>query len=158
MSRLAIRTCEMELNDFCGSPFWVNKLLICSILILLLGCNVCVTPPVLSYFQDLNLTWYTNSPDLTPCFEKTVLTWIPCGFLWVVLASDIYNSVTSRATNVPWSPLSVAKYIMAALLIVEEAVKLAFSIGRQDQGYIVYPVDTYTPLIKIATYVSNTVR
>ena len=75
-------------------------------------------------------------------------------FLWVFLASDIYYSVTSRARDVPRSALSIAKYTMAILLIIEEAVKLAFAVSRQDDGYIVYPVDIYTPLIKIATYVS----
>ena len=105
--------------------------------------------------QDVNLTWYTSDPDFTPCFEKTALIWIPCGFLWIFLASDVYYSVTSSTRNVPWSPINVPKYIMAGLLIVGEAVKAAFSIEMHDQGYNVYPVETYTPIMKIATYVSS---
>lgn len=100
------------------------------------------------------MTWYTKDPDFTPCFEKTALVWFPCIFLWVFLASDIYYSVTSRAKDVPRSALSIAKYTIAVLLIVEEAVRLVFAVSRQDDGYIVYPVDIYTPLIKVATYVS----
>uniref|UniRef100_A0A671WVG6 ABC-type glutathione-S-conjugate transporter n=1 Tax=Sparus aurata TaxID=8175 RepID=A0A671WVG6_SPAAU len=31
---------------------------------------------------DWNLTWYTSRPDLTQCFQHTVLVWFPCVYLW----------------------------------------------------------------------------
>lgn len=34
-----------------------------------------------SCFQDWNRTWQTHNPDLTPCFQNTVLVWIPCFYL-----------------------------------------------------------------------------
>uniref|UniRef100_A0A4W4G676 ABC-type glutathione-S-conjugate transporter n=1 Tax=Electrophorus electricus TaxID=8005 RepID=A0A4W4G676_ELEEL len=34
-------------------------------------------------FQDWNLTWYTPHPDLTQCFQHTVLVWLPCLYLWL---------------------------------------------------------------------------
>ncbi|AWP14803.1 putative multidrug resistance-associated protein 1-like, partial [Scophthalmus maximus] len=33
-------------------------------------------------FWDWNLTWYTSRPDLTQCFQHTVLVWFPCIYLW----------------------------------------------------------------------------
>lgn len=33
--------------------------------------------------QDWNRTWQTHNPDLTPCFQNTVLVWIPCLYLWL---------------------------------------------------------------------------
>ncbi|KAI2666162.1 Multidrug resistance-associated protein 1 [Labeo rohita] len=33
--------------------------------------------------QDWNVTWYTPHPDLTQCFQHTVLVWFPCFYLWV---------------------------------------------------------------------------
>ncbi len=36
-----------------------------------------------SCFQDWNRTWQTHNPDLTPCFQNTVLVWIPCLYLWL---------------------------------------------------------------------------
>ena len=36
-------------------------------------------------FQDDAITLDTDNPDLTDCFQKTVLTWIPCGTLFVTL-------------------------------------------------------------------------
>ncbi|NWR32394.1 MRP1 protein, partial [Tachuris rubrigastra] len=32
---------------------------------------------------DWNLTWHTEDPDFTPCFQNTVLVWIPCIYLWI---------------------------------------------------------------------------
>ncbi|KAJ8384009.1 hypothetical protein AAFF_G00212530 [Aldrovandia affinis] len=32
---------------------------------------------------DWNRTWHTSSPDLTQCFQNTVLVWVPCAYLWV---------------------------------------------------------------------------
>ncbi|XP_070706055.1 multidrug resistance-associated protein 1-like [Pempheris klunzingeri] len=33
-------------------------------------------------FWDWNVTWYTSRPDLTRCFQHTVLVWFPCIYLW----------------------------------------------------------------------------
>ncbi|XP_059413452.1 multidrug resistance-associated protein 1 [Carassius carassius] len=32
---------------------------------------------------DWNVTWYTAHPDLTLCFQHTVLVWFPCFYLWL---------------------------------------------------------------------------
>uniref|UniRef100_A0A8C7QVJ6 ABC-type glutathione-S-conjugate transporter n=1 Tax=Oncorhynchus mykiss TaxID=8022 RepID=A0A8C7QVJ6_ONCMY len=34
--------------------------------------------------QDWNRTWYTDKPDLTECFQNTVLVWFPCVYLWLL--------------------------------------------------------------------------
>uniref|UniRef100_A0A8C8K6C6 ABC-type glutathione-S-conjugate transporter n=1 Tax=Oncorhynchus tshawytscha TaxID=74940 RepID=A0A8C8K6C6_ONCTS len=33
---------------------------------------------------DWNRTWYTDKPDLTECFQNTVLVWFPCVYLWLL--------------------------------------------------------------------------
>uniref|UniRef100_A0AAR2ILI6 ABC-type glutathione-S-conjugate transporter n=1 Tax=Pygocentrus nattereri TaxID=42514 RepID=A0AAR2ILI6_PYGNA len=33
--------------------------------------------------RDWNLTWFTPNPDLTQCFQHTVLVWFPCVYLWL---------------------------------------------------------------------------
>uniref|UniRef100_A0A8C2DJM9 ABC-type glutathione-S-conjugate transporter n=1 Tax=Cyprinus carpio TaxID=7962 RepID=A0A8C2DJM9_CYPCA len=35
------------------------------------------------WYNDWNVTWYTAHPDLTQCFQHTVLVWFPCFYLWV---------------------------------------------------------------------------
>ncbi|XP_029586768.1 multidrug resistance-associated protein 1 [Salmo trutta] len=34
-------------------------------------------------FWDWNRTWHVGNPDLTQCFQSTVLVWVPCLYLWV---------------------------------------------------------------------------
>uniref|UniRef100_A0A668AGB7 Multidrug resistance-associated protein 1 n=1 Tax=Myripristis murdjan TaxID=586833 RepID=A0A668AGB7_9TELE len=41
-----------------------------------------------SWHEDWNRTWYTANPDLTQCFQNTVLVWLPCLYLW--LCAPIY--------------------------------------------------------------------
>ena len=36
-----------------------------------------------SSFWNMTLTWHTNHPHFTQCFEDTVLTGIPCLILWL---------------------------------------------------------------------------
>ncbi|XP_060700646.1 ATP-binding cassette sub-family C member 3 isoform X3 [Hemiscyllium ocellatum] len=33
---------------------------------------------------DHNVTINTDNPDLTICFQKTILVWVPCVYLWVI--------------------------------------------------------------------------
>lgn len=40
--------------------------------------------PPFSLLQDWNRTWYTANPDLTQCFQNTVLVWVPCIYLWLL--------------------------------------------------------------------------
>lgn len=37
----------------------------------------------LLFLQDWNRTWHSHNPDLTPCFQNTVLAWVPCLYLWI---------------------------------------------------------------------------
>lgn len=40
--------------------------------------------------QDANLSIYTNTPDLTPCFQNSLLAWIPCIYLWAALPCYLF--------------------------------------------------------------------
>ncbi len=103
--------------------------------------------------QDYQLTWNTSNPDLTPCFEKTVLVWAPCGFLWLGSILDIYYSYANKSRQIPRSPLNVAKIIVTLLLIILDVIMLQEAIFPREADYI-YPVDLVSPVVKISTYVS----
>lgn len=55
--------------------------------------------------------------------------------------------------NVPWSWVNVSKLTITALLVILTFVDLGLAIGRRAESYI-FPVDFYTPVIKIVTFVS----
>ncbi|XP_050087820.1 multidrug resistance-associated protein 1 isoform X5 [Anopheles aquasalis] len=108
------------MDDFCGSKFW-----------------------------DLNRTWYTDDPDLTPCFQQTVLVWAPCAFLWVFSMLELYYMRRSPNKDIPWSFVNLSKLALIGLLIVLTIVDLANAISTDG---VSAPVYYYTPAIKIATF------
>uniref|UniRef100_A0A0B7BKW2 Uncharacterized protein n=2 Tax=Arion vulgaris TaxID=1028688 RepID=A0A0B7BKW2_9EUPU len=55
-------------EEFCGGPFWNSSLL-------------------------LNNWW----PQFTPCFINTILVWVPCGYVWLLLPyflHDVHNKLS----------------------------------------------------------------
>lgn len=103
--------------------------------------------------QNLNLTWYTENPDFTKCFQKTALIWIPCAFLWIFSLFDIYYIRNSINRNIPWGFLNTAKSILTSSLIVLTCIDLII-VSVNQQQYYTNPADFYSPIIKIATFVS----
>lgn len=50
---------------------------------LCLGGRCSLTCPLC--LQDSNLSLHTDNPDLTPCFQNSLLAWAPCIYLWATL-------------------------------------------------------------------------
>src|SRR6266849_2514927 len=110
----------------------------------------------------MDLSWNSENPELTPCFEKTILVWIPCGFLWIFSIFDVFNSSTSKSatSSVPWSPLNLSKIGMTLVLASLQLIFLLLARGiipdgnlnlmsnsTGGEGGIGYPVDVYDPAI-----------
>ncbi|XP_038214944.1 multidrug resistance-associated protein 1 isoform X4 [Zerene cesonia] len=113
------------LDEFCGSKFW-----------------------------DSNLTWYTSNPEFTPCFERTVLIWIPCGYLWLTALLDTYYILHSKEKNIPWNILNISKLIITILLIVLKFVDLGVTVHKSSkEEEDVFNADYYCPIVKIFTFV-----
>lgn len=75
---------------------------------------------------DLNLTWYTNDPDFTPCFHKTVLVFLPCGFLWIMSFIDQLQNWQSSSRHCPWSWVNIAKLSMTSMLCILCIIEIIF--------------------------------
>ncbi|VVD06181.1 unnamed protein product [Leptidea sinapis] len=102
---------------------------------------------------DSNLTWYTENPEFTPCFEKTVLIWIPCGFLWLTALLDAYYILNSKERNIPWNILNISKLVITILLIVFKFVDLGVAVHKSsNEEEDVFSADYYAPLVKILTF------
>ncbi|XP_015591556.1 multidrug resistance-associated protein 1 isoform X6 [Cephus cinctus] len=105
-----------------------------------------------SKFWDSNLTWYTDDPDLTECFQKTVLVWTPCAFLWVFSPLEAYYLLSSRRKNIPYTWKFISKFVLTIGLVLLSIIDLGKAI--YDTKYTtVYNVDFYTPLIKIVSFI-----
>ncbi|XP_037779151.1 canalicular multispecific organic anion transporter 2-like, partial [Penaeus monodon] len=90
---------EGVLDKFCGSQFW-----------------------------DANLTWYTDTPQFTPCFERTVLVWIPCGFLWLFAPLETHYVLQSADRLVPWSWLNISKLVVSATLMTLQCLDFFYAV------------------------------
>ncbi|XP_037043484.1 multidrug resistance-associated protein 1-like [Bradysia coprophila] len=103
-----------------------------------------------SEFWNASLSWYTNDPDFTVCFQKTVLIWVPCLFLWMFLSLDIV--CVKRNQSIPWGVLNISKLVLTGALILLTVTDICVAMSLSRSGNI-FPMDYYTPLIKIATFI-----
>ncbi|XP_063922468.1 multidrug resistance-associated protein 1 isoform X1 [Zophobas morio] len=120
---------ESSMDKFCGSTFW-----------------------------NSSLSWHTNDPDVTKCFEKTVLIWIPCVFLWTFSSLEVYYILHSKKRDIPWNWVNVSKLLGTAVLFVLTVTDLVTSINSassSDSG--VSNVDIYTPIIKLLSFALSAV-
>ena len=106
--------------------------------------------------QDANVTWDTETPDFTPCFEKTTLAWTACAFLWLAGTCQLFFLIrpSSRREH-PTTFLNAFQQLITAALIAIEILSFAYTFRKsRTREYRIYPVDRVTPAIKVVTFVS----
>ncbi|CAG7734589.1 unnamed protein product [Allacma fusca] len=104
-----------------------------------------------SKFWDLNTTWYTETPDLTPCFQKTVLVGIPCSFLWFCGGFEICRRNVVREA-IPNSVINISTRILTTVLVILSLVRFVCSFIKFNPEIEVYPVDQVSPALETVTY------
>ncbi|XP_016521501.1 multidrug resistance-associated protein 1 [Poecilia formosa] len=77
-------------------------------------CSVDSSDP----FWDWNSTWNTSNPDLTLCFQNTVLVWVPCFYLWMCAPIYLLYLHSHDRGYICMSHLSKAKTVVGFLLWV----------------------------------------
>ena len=111
---------EMTFEDFCGSPLW-----------------------------DEQYTWNSTNPDFTDCFHKTVLVWIPVGFLLLFAPFEFLSYRKSASRKIPWTFLNLVKLSSTLACIVISLVDLILVISSNDDFYDVAYV---SPVILIVGF------
>jgi ATP-binding cassette subfamily C (CFTR/MRP) protein 1 len=106
---------------------------------------------------DSNLTWYTDNPDFTVCFQQTALIYVPSLALLLLTPLQFRVLSQSRDRNVPWSILNILRFSLNAILTVLCLVDLgytveAFASNREDDVYA-YSVFIVANVVRIATFV-----
>uniref|UniRef100_A0A1L8E4B5 ABC-type glutathione-S-conjugate transporter n=2 Tax=Nyssomyia neivai TaxID=330878 RepID=A0A1L8E4B5_9DIPT len=113
------------MEDFCGGPIWNDT-----------------------------LTWATQDPDFTPCFHKTIMVWVPCGFLFLFAPLEFYFIAASKNGRIPWGFLNISKAIGIFLLFALSTADLAVGADlRIAETPGVYPVHIVTPIILMITFI-----
>ncbi|NWX34145.1 MRP1 protein, partial [Notiomystis cincta] len=105
-----------------------------------------VTQPVFLP-QDWNLTWHTEDPDFTPCFQNTVLVWIPCIYLW--LCFPVYSLYLRRHDRgyIQVSNLNKAKTALGLILWIVCWADLFYSFWERSQNIFRAPFFLVSPTV-----------
>ncbi|XP_058021721.1 ATP-binding cassette sub-family C member 3 isoform X2 [Ahaetulla prasina] len=101
----------------------------------------------LAKLWDSNLTLYTENPDLTLCFQNTVLAWIPCIYLGCILP---FYLLYLKYNNRGYIVLSVLNRFKTAFAFVLWGVcwsNLFYAFHEITQNRTPSPVYFVTPLI-----------
>ncbi|XP_054702251.1 ATP-binding cassette sub-family C member 3 isoform X2 [Grus americana] len=100
-----------------------------------------------SRFWDSNLSIHTNNPDLTPCFQNTILAWIPSIYLWSALPFYLFYLKHNKRGYIVLSVLSRFKTLFGVLLWCVSWADLFYSFHELLQNRTPPPVYFVTPLI-----------
>ncbi|NWR82496.1 MRP3 protein, partial [Furnarius figulus] len=98
-------------------------------------------------FQDSNLTIHTDNPDLTPCFQNTILAWIPSVYLWSALPFYLLYLKRNKRGYIVLSVLSRFKTLFGVLLWCVSWADLFYSFHELLQNRTPPPVYFVTPLV-----------
>ncbi|XP_060108083.1 ATP-binding cassette sub-family C member 3 [Heteronotia binoei] len=97
--------------------------------------------------KDSNITLYTDNPDLTLCFQNTVLAWIPCFYLWIILPFYLLYLKSNKRGYIILSVLSRFKTFFAFALWCVCWANLFYSFHGIVQSWDPAPVYFVTPLL-----------
>lgn len=90
--------------------------------------------------------------DLPLCFEQTVLTWIPLGFLWLLAPWQLFRIYRSRIKRSAVTKFYLAKQVLVGFLFVLAAIDLALAL-TEDTGQTTVPPVRYTnPILYLCTW------
>lgn len=73
------------------------------------GVSVMLTVVIL--LQNTTSIWEVEDPDFTICFEKTVLVWVPCIFLWCFSPIEIVYIANSKEKAISWTWIHITKQV-----------------------------------------------
>ncbi|GFR98151.1 multidrug resistance-associated protein 1 [Elysia marginata] len=109
-------------------------------------------------FEDEDLLLNNTWPEFSPCFQNTLLVWVPCGWVWLSLPVYLYYLCKySNGITIPVNKLNVGKtlvsLVLAALALVDTLK--AEPDPRRDTDKVADAV-YLAGGIKAATYVSMT--
>uniref|UniRef100_A0A7N8WWT3 Multidrug resistance-associated protein 1 n=1 Tax=Mastacembelus armatus TaxID=205130 RepID=A0A7N8WWT3_9TELE len=99
-------------------------------------------------FWDWNRTWSAANPDLTQCFQNTVLVWLPCLYLWMCAPIYLIYLRSHNRGYICMSNLNKAKTAIGLLLWMICWSNVFYSFWQRHHGISVpAPVHLVSPTI-----------
>ena len=91
---------------------------------------------------DVDLTWYNDDPDFTPCFHDTVLVYVPAALLWLLAGVEVAKCRNSRNRGVPTTTLTIARLWLICALILFSLVDFLLELvyGLSSVAAVLAPI------------------
>lgn len=102
---------------------------------------------------DWNRTWYTANPDLTQCFQNTVLVWVPCVYLWLLAPFYCLHLYCHDRGCIRMSCLCTAKMVLGFLLASFGFVEFFYILLERSQEIQQHMVFLLSPIIRSMTVI-----
>ncbi|XP_023277902.1 multidrug resistance-associated protein 1-like [Seriola lalandi dorsalis] len=102
---------------------------------------------------DWNRTWYTANPDLTQCFQNTVLVWVPCIYLWLLAPFYCLHLYCHDRGRIQMSCLCTAKMVLGFLLASFGFVEFFYILLERSQEIQQHMVFLLSPIIRSMTVI-----
>uniref|UniRef100_A0A4W6CKQ2 ABC-type glutathione-S-conjugate transporter n=1 Tax=Lates calcarifer TaxID=8187 RepID=A0A4W6CKQ2_LATCA len=103
---------------------------------------------------DWNLTWYTSRPDLTQCFQHTVLVWFPCVYLWTCSPLYLlYLQLRPHRGVIPLSKLCCSKTLLGLSLASFGLLEMFYFVVKKNEEIQNHLLILLGPLIRSFTLV-----
>ncbi|XP_058473003.1 multidrug resistance-associated protein 1-like isoform X1 [Solea solea] len=103
---------------------------------------------------DWNLTWYTSKPDLTQCFQHTVLVWFPCVYLWTCSPFYLlYLLLRSHRGVIPLSKLCCSKTLLGLSLASIGLLEMFYFVVKENDETHKHLLMLLGPMVRSLTLV-----
>ncbi|CAL8332500.1 unnamed protein product [Merluccius merluccius] len=102
---------------------------------------------------DWNRTWYTANPDLTQCFQNTVLVWVPCVYLWLLAPLYCLHLYCHDNGRIRISCLCTAKMVLGFLLASFGFVEFFYILLERSQEIQQHMVFLLSPIVRSMTVI-----
>ncbi|KHJ45686.1 ABC transporter, ATP-binding protein [Trichuris suis] len=88
-------------------------------------------------FRVIDQVSNSTFPQVSRCFQYTVLTWLPTFFLFLCSPYQLYVTSKSRRHSLPLRPLLITKLTVGVLLIIDTAVMWILLLSNKLSGHSV---------------------
>uniref|UniRef100_A0A673CNG5 ATP-binding cassette, sub-family C (CFTR/MRP), member 3 n=1 Tax=Sphaeramia orbicularis TaxID=375764 RepID=A0A673CNG5_9TELE len=97
--------------------------------------------------QEANLTLHTDRPDLPQCFQLSVLSWLPCIYLWAVSPLYIFYLKRNNKGYIMMSIMNRFKTLFGLLLWIVCWTDLFYTFYELGKENTQPPIYFVTPLV-----------
>ncbi|XP_054455373.1 ATP-binding cassette sub-family C member 3 isoform X2 [Anoplopoma fimbria] len=98
-------------------------------------------------FWEANQTLHTDLPDLPECFQLSVLSWLPCVYLWAVSPIYLFYLKRNNRGYIMMSIMNRFKTVFGLLLWIVCWTDLFYTFHELRQGHTQPPIYFVTPLV-----------